>query len=269
MKKTDHAFVVGLFLLYLWKLLTFMTMNFISINDIDPALLWFIICECIGLVIVMIDWVYTYSIKWQRRILDVWIPIVVLLVLGGSMFIEFEDPNIKSDVIRLAGSIGAVVLGLWVYRFQRRLLLSQIVDRVSGELAEIHRHLGANIVVLKNIDSSNGIPSLLHIRKLEITKYSSLSDNDVLKNLNQSHNKIIFPMTVRIRNYNINVQEIVDYLQVHWPNEKIFNEYKQGIIEVTENLRTQIQECLDSLQINIILEENKSDTKKIIYDKNW
>lgn len=246
-----------------------MTMNFISINDIDPALLWFIIWECIGLVIVMIDWGYTYSIKWQRRILDVWIPIVVFLVLGGSMFIEFEDPNIKSDVIRLAGSIGAVVLGLWVYRFQRRLLLTQIVDRVSGELVEIYRHLGANLVVLNQLDSLNGIPSLLHIRKLEITKYSSLSDNDVLKNLNQYHNQIIFPMTVRIRNYNINVQQIVDYLQSHWPNEKIFNEYRQGIIEVTENLQIQIKECLDCLEVEKNLKTKKSDTKKLIYDKSW
>lgn len=244
-------------------------MNFISINDIDPALLWFIIWECIGLVIVMIDWGYTYSIKWQRRILDVWIPIVVFLVLGGSMFIEFEDPNIKSDVIRLAGSIGAVVLGLWVYRFQRRLLLTQIVDRVSGELVEIYRHLGANLVVLNQLDSLNGIPSLLHIRKLEITKYSSLSDNDVLKNLNQYHNQIIFPMTVRIRNYNINVQQIVDYLQSHWPNEKIFNEYRQGIIEVTENLQIQIKECLDCLEVEKNLKTKKSDTKKLIYDKSW
>ena len=212
---------------------------------------------------------YRNSLKWRRLIIDAWIPVVVFIAIVFFSLIKIQDKNFQGDILRLVGSIGAVVLGLWVYRFQRRLLLTQIVDRVSGELAEIYRHLGANILVLRNIDSSKEIPSLLHIRKLEITKYSSLSDDDVLKNLEQNHNEIIFPMTVRIRNYNINVQEIVDYLQSHWPNENIFNEYKEGIIEVTENLQTQITECLVRLKVKKNFETKKSDTKRIIYDRKW
>lgn len=248
------------------------------------GLLWYIIVIDKGIAI------RNYR-RIKRFVGDYWIPTAFVLIVVVILYIDIlpiidlkydffqlrnsvilNKPNIipRYEWLRFVGTIGAVGLGLFVYRQQRQLLLTQIVSRLSGELTEIHRHLGANIVVLNMIDSSKGIPSLVHIRKLEISKYSSLSSEDVLKNLNKHYNKIIFPMTVCVRNYNMHVQIIVKYLQSESLNEVTFNKYKSQLIQVSNELRENIKECLDNMVVIYHLDEElKSNTKSIIYDRKW
>lgn len=250
--------------------------------------LWYIIA-------ISAHWIKNFAIRKYRPIVrfvcDRWILIFLFLAVVVILYIDIlpiidskydlfhlrncvilNNPNgiSMNEWLRFVGTIGAVGLGLFVYRQQRQLLLTQIVSRLSAELEEIYRHLGANIVVLNMIESSKGIPSLVHIRKLEISKYSSLSSEDVLKNLDKYTNKIIFPLTVCVRNYNMHVQTIVKYLHSGSPNEDTFNEYKDQMIQVSNDLCDDIKKCLDNMMVRYHLDEKReSKTKKIIYDKKW
>lgn len=232
---------------------------------------------CMGMLLfaIAIGWLmykYATSLSFKRLVSDFVFPMGGMLFIWlvayviGKTVLSVDD----GDILRAWSAIGAVLLGLIVYRAQRRLLIYQIVERVSGELSEIYRHLGANLEVLEKIDSSKGVPSLLHIRKLEITKYSSLSDESTLKNLDKRHNKIVFPMTVRVRNYNINVDAIVEYLKSSDKKEETFKDYMAGIVYATKDLRIKIEECLEEMDVKMALQRsNPPYTKSIIYDASW
>ncbi len=230
---------------------------------------------CIGTLIigVVIGWfIYKYlnSLSFKRKTMD-YFPLLLLFIIAVLMFTIFRSILKIEDkeLISFLGTISALLIGLIVYRAQNRLLINQIVNRVAGELIEIYRHLGANLEVVDMIDSTKGVPSILHIKKLGITKYSSLSDEMALRNLDKQHNRIIFPMTVRVRNYNINVETIVKYLKSSNKEQVIFNEYKNNIRLATITLQNYIKECLKEMDVNIELPNCKSDTTTIIYDAKW
>ncbi len=215
---------------------------------------------------------YRNSLKWRRYIDDWWL-IVSLLSCEAIIFIlcyyKFGMSADNDNFWGIAGTISAVLLGLIVYRAQKRVMLYQIVNRISGELSEIYRHLGENMNVIECIDLTKGVPSQLHIRKLAITKYSSLSDEETLRNLDKKHNKFVFPMTVMVRNYNINVEIINEFLQSPNLTEPILREHLQGILEVTESLRGSIERCFEAMAIGEKLPVREKKHKWILYERSW
>lgn len=231
---------------------------------------------CIGTLItgVVIGWfIYKYlnSLSFKRKTMD-YFPLLLLFIIAVLMFTIFRSILKIGDkeLISFLGTISALLIGLIVYRAQNRLLISQIANRVAGELIEIYRHLGANLEVLDKIEPTKGVPSILHIKKLGITKYSSLSDEMALRNLDKQHNQLIFPMTVRVRNYNINVDTIVEYLKSPDKKQETFSEYKNNIYLATKTLQKHIKECLEKMDVNIELPYSQCcDTTMIIYDAQW
>ncbi len=76
-------------------------------------------------------------------------------------------------------------------------------------------------------------------------------------------------MTVRVRNYNINVDAIVEYLKSTDKNKETFEEYIVGIKDVTKDLRIKIGKCLEDMDVKVQLPDNPPYTKSIIYDASW
>ncbi len=104
---------------------------------------------CMGMLLfaIAIGWVmykYATSLSFKRLVSDFVFPMGGMLFIWlvayviGKTVLSVDD----GDILRAWSAIGAVLLGLIVYRAQRRLLIYQIVERVSGELSEIYRHLG-------------------------------------------------------------------------------------------------------------------------------
>ena len=211
---------------------------------------------------------YFKSLAFRRVVVDYISPLLLLFVGIMISVLCKKVLNVNGEtVFAFWSTASALMLGLIVNRAQKRLLISQIVNRVSGELLEIYRHLGANLEVLDKIDTEVGVPSLLHIKKLEITKYSSLSDGETLRNIDNKHNQIIFPMTVRVRNYNLNVDILVEHLKSPGRNKAVFNEHLEGIRETTVGLQSKIEECLNKLGVRHKLPDCSAGTTGIIYDK--
>lgn len=215
---------------------------------------------------------YRRSLKWRRYIDDWWLIVSLLsceIVIFILCYCKFGMAADNDSFWGIAGTISAVLLGLIVYRAQKRVMLYQIVNRISGELSEIYRHLGENMNVIESINLNKGIPSQLHIRKLAITKYSSLSDEETLRNLDKKHNKFVFPMTVMVRNYNINVEVINEYLQSSSLKKSILKKHLQGILKVTESLRVQIENCFKTMVIEEELPIREKKLKWILYERSW
>ncbi len=226
-----------------------------------------------SLVLAGIVWlVYQYfkSLSIRRWVKDYVAPLLLLIVIGffvyfsASYFLNLQNKD--DEILSFIGTICAIVLGLQVYRIQNRILISQIVERVSGELEEIHRHLRANKRVLDKLNKEK-VPSLSHIRKFAITKYSALSDDVLLRNLDKTHNKIIFPMTVRVRNYNISVSTMEEYLKSGSCEKDIFEKYVNNMINITNKLCDNIEKCVSDLDIKFHELDMGSDLVQIVYTK--
>lgn len=213
---------------------------------------------------------YFKSLSVRRWVKDYIAPLLLLIIIGffvyfsASYFLDLQNKD--DEILSFIGTICAIVLGLQVYRMQNRILISQIVQRVSGELEEIHRHLRANKRVLEKLDIEK-VPSLSHIRKFAITKYSALSDDVLLRNLDKTHNKIIFPMTVRVRNYNISVSTMEEYLKSGSCEKDIFVKYVSNMKNITDKLCENIEKCVKDLDIQFHELEMGSDLVEIVYTK--
>lgn len=206
----------------------------------------------------------------KRYWIDFGVPILIVLTVGLFTYFLCKWLGIENgEWLRFMGTISAVLLGLVVYRAQKRVLSIQIVKRVSSELEEIYRHLGENINVINSIDLSKGVPSQLHIRKLEIAQYSLLSDEETLRNLDKDDNKLIFQMMVKVRNYNINVEIVNEYVKSEKHKLEIFQNHKKGLLDVTKSLQEEIKECSIAMELNIDLSNVETRDRDIIYEKEW
>lgn len=206
----------------------------------------------------------------RRYWIDFGVPILIVLTVGLFTYFLCKWLGIgNGEWLRFMGTISAVLLGLVVYRAQKRVLSIQIVKRVSSELEEIYRHLGENINVINSIDLSKGVPSQLHIRKLEIAQYSLLSDEETLRNLDKDDNKLIFQMMVKVRNYNINVEIVNEYVKSEKHKLEIFQNHKKGLLDVTKSLQEEIKECSSAMELNIELSNVETRDRDIIYEKEW
>lgn len=132
---------------------------------------------------------------------------------------------------KLLGGILTIMIGLFVYKAQKRVLNWDIRNRLVCELNEICRHLQKNLEVLNAIDTdSNKKISVMHIQKLEIVINKTFTDEELLKNMNKRYTAIVFPLNVKMRNYNITVNYLKSALEEN--KKELFKFYLTEIISV-------------------------------------
>lgn len=192
------------------------------------------------------------------------VTMVPLLVMISIILCNMECEYGK-EIINFLGSIITITIGLFVYKIQKRTLPTIILERLCCEFKEINRHLGRNLEVLNSIKINNGIPSLMHIKKLKIDDHTTLTDNDTLKNINASCTKVIYPMTIRIRNYNITVEHLEKIIEEQ--NKNMIETYIEELKKITQKLQKTISQTIQKLENYDMDIEEDSKTPNIIYDK--
>mgnify|MGYP003312556384 CR=1 FL=1 len=201
-------------------------------------------------------WKYIKQLWYTQRLS---VLTIALSVVGIICSLYFE----KDKLITLFGNIIAIVIGLFIYKAQRRILPWDIIERLDCEFKEMTRHLERNFDVLESIDTTQGIPSVIHIKKLKIDDHTTLYDNDILKNLPISLAQKIYPMTIRVRNYNITIDCIENIITSK--DTTLLNDYLKEIKIVTKILQKDIYNdyICDYIKELPIKNENKENENEI------
>lgn len=200
---------------------------------------------------------------------EFYVQIFILVSLGVlCCFINKFICGAKIDVLKLLGSLLTIMVGLFVYKAQKRVLNWDIRNRLICEFDEIYRHLQRNSEVLdaiKNITSAKKV-SVMHIEKLKIVINQTFTDEELLKNMSKKYTRIVFPLSVKMRNYNISVDCLEEALKGN--NKKSFGYYLDEMIEITASLQKWIH---DESKENLVYKVKckPESRRKLIYDGRW
>lgn len=123
-----------------------------------------------------------------------------------------------SDII-MTGLIGGVIGGTISFFFRiahmKYLKNSNNTNELQllfGEMKDIKRHCNANLEVLNKIDLSKGIPSQMHFKKMKVSYYSIICSTETFKAIKPVHANLIYDLKLIIRNIDIEIDTIIQYL---------------------------------------------------------
>ena len=173
--------------------------------------------------------------------------------------------NTQTNFLTLFGSILAIMVGLFVYKAQKRVLAWDIRNRLICEYDELYRHLQRNLEVLNAIKIDRKV-SVLHIEKLRIAISQTFTDGELMRNMSKKYTAIVFPLSVRMRNYNITVDCLKEALKEN--KKALFKSYLDEIISVTEVLQKDIDKDSKKKLVHEV-SCKEEDKKVIIYDGKW
>lgn len=176
--------------------------------------------------------------------------------------------NTQTDFLTLFGSILTIMVGLFVYKAQKRVLNWDIRNRLICEFDEIYRHLQRNSEVLdaiKNITFAKKV-SVMHIEKLKIVINQTFTDEELLKNMSKRYTRIVFPLSVKMRNYNISVDCLEEALKGN--NKKSFGYYLDEMIKITASLQKWIHDESEEILVYKVKCKPESQ-RRLIYDGRW
>ena len=203
---------------------------------------------------------------WSEFYVQIFILFIMLLlyILINRFICVRQD-----DLLKLLGSVLTIMVGLFVYKAQKRVLNWDIRNRLICEFDEIYRHLQRNLEVLDAMNKSLiGVQkvSVMHIEKLRIVINQTFTDEELLKNMNKKYTFMIFPLNVRMRNYNITVNCLKEALEKN--KKDLFKSYLNEIIKITEKLQERILKDSDEKLVYKIVCEPRPP-RVLVFDGNW
>ena len=203
---------------------------------------------------------------WSEFYVQIFILFIMLLlyILINRFICVRQD-----DLLKLLGSVLTIMVGLFVYKAQKRVLNWDIRNRLICEFDEIYRHLQRNLEVLDATNKSligNQKVSVMHIEKLRIVINQTFTDEELLKNMNKKYTFMVFPLNVRMRNYNITVNCLKEALEKN--KKDLFKSYLNEIIKITEKLQESILKDSDEKLVYKIVCEPRQP-RVLVFDGNW
>lgn len=203
---------------------------------------------------------------WSEFYVQIFILFIMLLlyILINRFICVRQD-----DLLKLLGSVLTIMVGLFVYKAQKRVLNWDIRNRLICEFDEIYRHLQRNLEVLDAMNKSligDQKVSVMHIEKLRIVINQTFTDEELLKNMNKKYTFMVFPLNVRMRNYNITVNCLKEALEKN--KKDLFKSYLNEIIKITEKLQESILKDSDEKLVYKIVCEPRPP-RVLVFDGNW
>ena len=186
--------------------------------------------------------------------------LILLLLLLICYVVDVFTDVCYVEMLKPIGSILAVMVGLIVYKAQKRVLTWNIRDRLICELKEMYRHLDKNLEVLEVMQQSEEKPSMMHIDKLKIDDHMTLTDAEIMKNMSKKYTAIVFPLTIRMRNYNITVDYLKTSLEEN--NEMLFKSYIEEMVLITKRVKEIIYKDSMEYLVYDVIKELESEEKK-------
>lgn len=152
----------------------------------------------------------------------------------SSVVHEIKYQNTKQshlDII-ISGLIGGVIGGAITFFFQlvsirviKNSTNTNELQLLFGEIKDIKRHCNANLEVLDKIDLSKGIPSQMHFKKMKVSYYSIVCSTETFKAIKPVHANLIYDLKLILRNVDIEIDTVVQYLADHRYDSKIMLRY--------------------------------------------
>lgn len=203
---------------------------------------------------------------WSEFYVQIFILFIMLLlyILINRFICVRQD-----DLLKLLGSVLTIMVGLFVYKAQKRVLNWDIRNRLICEFDEIYRHLQRNLEVLDAMNKSligDQKVSVMHIEKLRIVINQTFTDEELLKNMNKKYTFMVFPLNVRMRNYNMTVNCLKEALEKN--KKDLFKSYLNEIIIITEKLQESILKDSDEKLVYKIVCEPRPP-RVLVFDGNW
>lgn len=203
---------------------------------------------------------------WSEFYVQIFILFIMLLlyILINRFICVRQD-----DLLKLLGSVLTIMVGLFVYKAQKRVLNWDIRNRLICEFDEIYRHLQRNLEVLDAMNKSligDQKVSVMHIEKLRIVINQTFTDEELLKNMNKKYTFMVFPLNVRMKNYNITVNCLKEALEKN--KKDLFKSYLNEIIIITEKLQESILKDSDEKLVYKIVCEPRPP-RVLVFDGNW
>lgn len=163
------------------------------------------------------------------------------------------------DII-ISGLIGGIIGGSISFCF--RLVYMIVVKNSTnanelqllfGEIKDIKRHCNANLEVLNKIDLSKGIPSQMHFKKMKVSYYSIICSTETFKAMKPVHANLIYDLKLIIRNIDIEIDTIIQYLTDPHYNSKTMLKY---ILYLKQKFEY-VQDRLTFIEDEIVKSEHK------------
>ncbi|MEL7399671.1 MAG: hypothetical protein AAFN68_03755 [Pseudomonadota bacterium] len=139
------------------------------------------------------------------------------------------------------------------------------LEALVSELKDIGRHCSANVVVIRNIDMTKGIPMNMHLEKLKMPSTSMISSLDTYRIINSSHTELIHRMKLRIRNINIEIDGLILYINYNNLEVDVIRRYINYIEEKMIYLESRIENEIISLRGQQIKYSGPARSTRIIY----
>ncbi|WP_298534961.1 hypothetical protein [uncultured Algibacter sp.] len=165
---------------------------------------------------------------------------------------EYFNSDLSAAVI---GAIAALVANFFILILLDKRKKGNELKLLNSEIEDIQRHCKANIKVLDIISFDNGkLPSSMHFKKLKVYESSILFSPEMYRSIKVKIAKDLYRFKTEIRNVNIEIDTLLDYLN---NNHKIEIAVVEEYIEYIKGKCVYIGKCASSL-----------NTRKFKYSKN-
>ncbi len=133
-----------------------------------------------------------------------------------------ENPTAWAAFI---GALASILVNFVWYFVSRRINIFREITLIKGELNDLVRHFKANVSIVEAIDLEQGIPSLLHIRKLAVYEDSIIFSKESYRLTNKKRLNHLYRLKTELRNINVEVDAIHQYVQDGAVDKKILQEF--------------------------------------------
>lgn len=128
---------------------------------------------------------------------------------------------------------GAIIASKLQAKERKRLKVADSEEMLAffrAECYDLVRHYEANLKILLKIDTESGKPSKMHLEKMKVGNNTALLFNENTKKINIGHTGTLHRIRLVIRNIDIEINCILDFLDSPQYNSDTMNEYLEYVI---------------------------------------
>lgn len=177
------------------------------------------------------------------------------------------------EIVRGAITIFVFFVTTWVKgKIEKQISHNNERKLLSEELQDVVGHLSNNIKIFNNIDLKFGVPSIHHYKKMIIPVDSIIFSSQTFRTINPKYSKLIYRIRLVIRNYNIDIEAIIEYINKGNCDIEILKQYNRYVIDKNKFTLVRLDQMVTDLQSKSGKKTHGTGAKtplNIIYPQKW